>query len=92
MTPPLCPLCGRELVPGASVNEHHLVPKSRKGRETVRLHRICHAAIHARIGEKELAADYHTIERLLEHPGIRRFVDWVRNKPPEFWVRTRRRP
>jgi hypothetical protein len=86
-----CPLCGRPLVAGVSVNEHHLVPRSRKGRETVRLHRVCHAAIHAALSEKELERHYHTIDRLREHPELRRFIAWVQTKPPEFWVRTRRR-
>jgi hypothetical protein len=84
-----CPLCGRKLVPGSSVNQHHLVPRSRNGRKTVTLHRICHAAIHAALSEKELERQYNTIERLRDHPQLRRFVAWVRRKPPEFWVRTR---
>ena len=85
-----CPLCGRPLVPGVSVNQHHLVPRSRKGRETVALHRICHSAIHAALSEKELARGYHTIEQLRDHPQLSRFIAWVQTKPPEFWVRTRR--
>ena len=40
--------------------------------------------------EKELEWQYSTIERLREHPQLRRFIVWVRRKPPEFWVRTRR--
>src|SRR5215208_6517773 len=48
-----CPLCGRKLVTGSSVNQHHLVPRSRNGRDTIALHRICHAAIHAARSEKE---------------------------------------
>jgi hypothetical protein len=55
-----CPLCGRRLVAGKSINQHHLVPRSRNGRDTVALHRICHAAIHAALSEKELARQYHT--------------------------------
>ena len=83
-------LCGRKLVGGSSVNQHHLVPRSRNGRDTVALHRICHAAIHATLSEKELERQYNTIERLREHPQLRRFIVWVRRKPSEFWVRTRR--
>jgi hypothetical protein len=26
---------------------------------------------------------------LREHPQLRRFIVWVRRKPPEIWVRTR---
>jgi hypothetical protein len=85
-----CPLCGRKLVGGSSVNQHHLVPRSRNGRDTVALHRICHAAIHATLSEKELERQYNTIERLREHPQLRRFIVGVRRKPSEFWVRTRR--
>ena len=85
-----CPLCGRKLVGGSSVNRHHLVPRSRNGRDTVALHRICHAAIHATLSENELERQYNTIERLREHPQLRRFIVWVRRKPSELWVRTRR--
>jgi 5-methylcytosine-specific restriction endonuclease McrA len=85
-----CPLCGRKLVTGSSVNQHHLVPRSRNGRDTIALHRICHAAIHAALSEKELERQYNTMERLREHPQLSRFIAWVRGKPPEFWVRTRR--
>jgi hypothetical protein len=84
-----CPLCGRKLVAASSVNQNHLVPRSRDGRETVALHRICHAAIHAALSEKELEHQYNTIERLREHPRLSRFIAWVRPKPPEFWARTR---
>jgi hypothetical protein len=85
-----CPLCGRRLIGGSSVNQHHLVPRSRKGRETVALHRICHAAIHAALSEKELESQYNTIEQLRAHPQLSRFIAWVRPKPAEFWSRTRR--
>jgi hypothetical protein len=85
-----CPLCGRRLVLGSSVNQHHLVPRSRNGRETVALHRICRAAIHAALSEKELERQYNTIEKLREHPRLTRFIDWIRGKPSEFWVRNRR--
>jgi hypothetical protein len=85
-----CPLCGRKLVAGGSVNRHHLVPRSRNGREVVALHRICHSAIHAALSEKELERRYNTIEKLRNHPQLSRFVTWVRRKPPEFWIRTRR--
>jgi len=85
-----CPLCGRKLVGGSSVNQHHLVPRSRNGRDTVALHWICHAAIHATLSEKELERQYNMIERLREHPQLRRFIVWVRRKPSELWVRTRR--
>jgi hypothetical protein len=72
-------------------NDHHLVPKSKKGKETVRLHRLCHALIHATFSEKELAQRYNTIEALLQHEAVKTFVAWVATKPAGFHVRTRRR-
>lgn len=85
-----CPLCGRPLTEG-TYNDHHLVPKSKKGKQTVRLHRLCHATIHATFTEKELAQRFNTIEALREHQAIAKFITWVAGKPAEFHVRTRRR-
>lgn len=84
-----CPLCGRELIDGPSVNEHHLVPRTYRGRATVRMHRICHNKIHSVFSEKELADYYHTPERLLENEEIRKFVNWVSKKDPGFYDRHR---
>ena len=85
--PEACPLCGRRLVSGASVDEHHLVPRSQGGTAKERVHRICHRKIHATFGEKELARDFPTWQALREHPLIAEFVAWVANKPPKFFRR-----
>lgn len=47
-----CPLCDRELINGGSIDEHHLIPKSHKGKEKVTLHKVCHRALHATFTEK----------------------------------------
>ncbi len=80
----LCPLCGRPMVPGPTSDEHHLVPKSRKGRDKFLVHRVCHTKIHATLTEKELADHYNTWEALRAQPEIAAFISWVRKKPPEF--------
>jgi len=82
-----CSLCNRPLPEKPS--KHHLIPKTFKGKEIVMLHRICHRQIHANFTERELRNYYHTIDRLLENNNIQKFIKWVRNKPPEFHVRTR---
>ncbi len=87
--PAVCRLCGRGIAPSQH-DEHHLIPKSQGGRDTVPLHRICHRQIHALLTEKELARDYPTIEALLAQPDIARFVDWIRRKPDDFRERTRK--
>lgn len=75
------------MISGPSVNKHHLIPKTFGGREAVWMHRICHNKIHAVFSERELEHYYHTFERLLAHEDIRKFVVWVRKKPPEFYAR-----
>nr|WP_170303973.1 HNH endonuclease [Sphingosinicella humi] len=84
-----CFLCGRPL--GRRVEWHHPVPKSRGGRETVPIHPICHRTIHAVIDNKDLERDYATPAALKAHPDIAKFLEWVRNKPPDFHAPTRRR-
>ena len=53
------------------------------------MHRICHRQIHALFTESELANTYNTVDALLGHPQIQRFVTWIRNKPIGFIERTR---
>lgn len=72
------------MVPGPSVNDHHLVPRRYGGRTTVAIHRICHDKIHAVLGDAELRDHFHTPERLRAHPEIAAFVRWVAGKPPTF--------
>jgi 5-methylcytosine-specific restriction endonuclease McrA len=60
---PVCPLCGRP-IPPPQQDAHHLVPKSKGGRETLFLHRICHRQVHAVLSETELARSYNTAEAL----------------------------
>ena len=69
-----CPICGREMLVGNSVNEHHLIPKTFKGKETVTLHKICHSKIHSVFTERELFNHFHTVERLRDHPEMEKFI------------------
>jgi hypothetical protein len=85
---PICPLCERP-IPSAQREAHHLVPKSKGGRETKWFHRICHRQIHALFSETELARYYHTAEALLAHADVQVFVQWVKRKPNHFNERTR---
>ena len=87
---PICPLCGRPIPPEVRQSLHHLVPKLRggKGGPTVLLHQICHNEIHAALSETDLARDYFSIEALKMHPRLKKFISWVRRRPPEFYART----
>lgn len=87
---PACPLCGRPLEPGASSDEHHLVPRSEGGKAKFLIHRICHRKIHATFSERELAQDFNTWQALQAHPEIAAFIRWVANKPPAYYDNSRK--
>lgn len=79
-----CPLCGREMIRGKSLNRHHLIPKTFKGKDQFLIHIVCHSKIHSVFTERELLHEYNTFDKLQAHPEIARFIEWVKRKPPEF--------
>jgi len=83
--PIVCALCGRGL--GIRVEWHHVVPRSEGGRETVPLHPICHRTIHASADNVELAR-MDGLDALRARPEIRRFLDWIVDKPADFHAPT----
>lgn len=86
-----CGLCGR---PVSRLTRHHLIPRSRHRKKRVKrnftreqMQRVvllcpaCHRQVHKTFTEKELELHYNSIEALLEHADIQRFVRWIENKP-----------
>jgi 5-methylcytosine-specific restriction endonuclease McrA len=85
--PPLiCPLCDR-FIPESQKDAHHLVPKSKGGKATEYLHRICHRQIHGLLTETELARNYNTVDALRAHAEMAKFIAWVKTKPDDFMQR-----
>lgn len=87
----VCGLCGRVV---ERRTRHHLVPRTRHGNKrvkrtfsreelnrTVPLCPACHRQIHRTLTEKELEREYNTVQALLSHPDIHRFVRWIEKKP-----------
>ena len=86
-----CALCLR---PGQKLTKHHLIPRTRHSKKSVRDHmsldearsqillvcRSCHNQIHAVLSEKELERDYNSLEKLLTHPDIASYVTWTRKR------------
>jgi len=85
----VCPICDR-VIPDSQRDAHHLIPKSKGGKTTEYLHRICHKQIHALFTETELAQQYHHAQILKEHPEMRKFIQWVSSKPDAFYEKTRK--
>ena len=77
-----CWLCSRPI--GDVTIWHHPIPKSRGGREQVPVHPICNKTIHANFSNSDLEKRYSTAEALLGQEAIKRFVDWIANKPLDF--------
>ena len=86
LIPIVCPICNR-IIPASQKDAHHLVPKSKGGKSTEYLHRICHKQIHALFNETELAKKLNNAELLRNHSDMQTFINWVKNKPDDFYER-----
>ncbi len=86
LDPVICPICGRS-IPESQKDAHHLIPKSKGGKSFEYLHRICHKQIHALFKENELAKVLNTAESLRNHSDMQTFINWVKNKPDDFYER-----
>ncbi len=84
-----CWLCGRPM--GQTTVLHHPVPKSRGGRDVVAMHPICQQTLIANFTNSELQRHGMDVDGLLANPTIRKFVDWVANKAPDFSAATARK-
>ncbi len=85
----VCPICDRP-IPESQKDAHHLVPKSKGGKNTTYLHRICHRQIHALFTETELATQFNNAAALQEHPEMQRFIHWIKSKPNYFYEKSRK--
>lgn len=69
-------------------DEHHLIPKTFKGKRIennmVMLHKACHQKVHSVFSERELDNHYHSIERIMENEDMKKFAKWVAKQPLEF--------
>ena len=81
-----CWLCGRPI--GKTVVWHHPVPKSRGGRDVVPMHPICQQTLITNFTNSELQRHAMDLDALLANPNVRKFVDWVAKKEPDFTATT----
>jgi hypothetical protein len=92
-----CELCGRpvgqerltrhHLLPRSHARRMKRRKMARRGLKrrdpgrTVDLCRTCHGNVHASLSNGDLGRGYDSLEALSAHPDIRKFTDWVRDKP-----------
>ncbi|MEG3143770.1 hypothetical protein U1839_03810 [Sphingomonas sp. RT2P30] len=84
--PVACWLCERPM--GKTIVWHHPVPKSRGGRDVVPMHPICQQTLMANFSNAELQRYGMDVALLLANPNVRKFVDWVAKKDPDFTATT----
>lgn len=87
-----CELCGSE---HDKLNFHHLIPrtlhsnkyyKKNYDKHYMDTHGVwicqafCHKQIHEYISEKEMGSDYNTLELLLSHPNVKKYVEWRKKR------------
>ena len=85
-----CWLCGRPT--GETIVWHHPVPKSRGGRDVVPMHPICQQMLITHFTNSELQRHGMDVEGLLADPAVRKFVDWVATKDPDFNATIAKKP
>jgi hypothetical protein len=56
------------------------VPKSRKGRETIKVCTNCGDQLHRLFTNKEMEKIYNTVEAILADERVQKYVKWVRKK------------
>ena len=83
----ICPICDRP-IPESQKDAHHVIPKSKGGKDTQYLHRICHRQIHALFTETELANHLNTANALKENSELQKFIQWVKTKHDAYYKRT----
>ena len=71
-----CPLCERS-VPDDYTCNHYLVPKSRKGRETIRLCEDCNKQIHVLFKPKDLEKRLSTLDLLKADEKVQTWIEWI---------------
>jgi len=80
-----CPICKRDTPPNYQ-EKHHLTPKSKKGKETVLVCCSCGDMVHKLFTLKELKKTYNTIEKILTHEEVQKWIEWVQKKPTDFSI------
>ena len=86
-----CPICGRDMIEGKTIDRHHFTPKSMGGKSMDYIHKVCHTKIHSLFSNKQLATHYDTPEKLLMNIHVQRFVKWIQKKGDSYYSKNKRR-
>jgi 5-methylcytosine-specific restriction protein A len=74
----ICILCKREV---PFLTGHHIVPKSRGGKELVAICGDCHRQLHALFDNKTLALKVNIVEIIMTDEKFSKYLKWIRKRP-----------
>ena len=75
-----CSLCAREIPSKGYAEWHHLVPKSKDGKDKVLVCVDCGNQIHLLFTNNELRDTYNTIEALRSDERVCKYIAWIRKR------------
>jgi hypothetical protein len=81
-----CVFCGLT----TSVNYHHLIPRSKGGKETVSCCFTCENFIHKKWNHNELRDVYNSVEVILANKEFQSFLKWRRKQLPTVLFKSKR--
>ena len=73
-----CEFCGMTSI----TRGHHIVPKSKGGKETVATCETCESYIHKTWNHNQLRDIYNSVEAILADKGFQKFLKWRWKQPP----------
>jgi hypothetical protein len=76
----LCLICKRD-VEENYIERHHLIPKCKKGKETINVCRDCGNQLHKIFTIKEMTKYYNTLEKILDNEKIQNWIKWIQKRP-----------
>jgi len=75
-----CSICKRD-VEDTYIEKHHLIPKCKKGKDTIDVCKDCGDQMHQFFSVKEMQKKYNTLERILENEKVQNWVKWLSKRP-----------
>jgi len=69
---------------------HHMVPKSKGGKETVATCETCESFIHKTWTHNELRDTFNSVETILSNENFQKFLKWRRKQPATVLFKSER--
>lgn len=71
-----CEFCGLDVF----TRHHHLIPRSKKGKETADCCFVCESFIHATWDNNQLRDTYNNVDIILADKNFQKFLKWRRKQ------------